>query len=83
MAVFKVELDQVSYEKLVTLALDNERPPSWHIAWLVKKAIREAYTEAYPEGTAEVDAQLTLARAAEIEKMYRTGHVPRNSKPSV
>ena len=48
MAVFKVELDQESYEKLVTLALDDERPPSWHITWLIKKAIREAYAETYP-----------------------------------
>jgi hypothetical protein len=50
MAVFKVELDQESYEKLVTLAFDEERPPSWHIVWLIKKAIREAYAAAYPEG---------------------------------
>ena len=51
MAVFKVELDQESDEKLVTLALDDWRPPSWHVEWLIKKAIREIYAEAYPEGS--------------------------------
>ena len=50
MAVFKIELDQASYEKLVVLALDEERPPSWHMTWLVKHAIRAAYAAAYPEG---------------------------------
>ena len=58
MAVFKVELDQESYEKLVTLSFDEERPPSWHITWLIKKAIRETYAEAYP---AQEQAQRTTA----------------------
>ena len=59
MAVFKVELDQTSYEKLVTLAFADERPPSWHITWLVKKAIQEAY-DAY-ERQAEPVAPTTNA----------------------
>ena len=63
MAVFKVELDQANYEKLVTLALDEERPPSWHITWLIKKAIQQAYAEAYP-APGQAEASTTAAPVA-------------------
>ncbi len=40
MAVFKVELDQDTYEKLVAISFRECRPPSWQVEWLLKNAIR-------------------------------------------
>jgi predicted transcriptional regulator len=54
MATFKVELNQEVYEKLVALAIDDWRPPSWHVEWILKKAIREAYDAAHPTGEAPI-----------------------------
>jgi hypothetical protein len=51
---YTIELNQQDYEKLVALALDDWRPPSWHMEWMVKKAIQEAYAAAYPAREAPV-----------------------------
>jgi predicted transcriptional regulator len=40
MAVFKVELDQETYEQLVVLAFRECRPPSFQVEWMLRNAIR-------------------------------------------
>lgn len=43
MAIFRVELDQDTYEKLVALSFRECRPPSWQVEWLLRKAVQEEY----------------------------------------
>jgi hypothetical protein len=50
-AIFKVELNQETYEKLVELALREWRPPAWHVEWLLTQAIHAAYAGGAPTQT--------------------------------
>jgi hypothetical protein len=64
MAVFKIELNQEIYEKLVALALDEWRPPLMHVEWILHKAIQEAY--AARERVAEHEAPITAEARAGV-----------------
>ena len=41
MAIFKIELDQLSYEKLLTIALRERRPTHWQAEVLLIQALAQ------------------------------------------
>jgi hypothetical protein len=48
MPVVKIELDQVTYETLIAVAIREWRPTQWQAEMLLRKAIREESSAAEP-----------------------------------
>ena len=42
MNIGKIELDQESYERLVTIATREKRPIPWQAEWMLTRAIEQA-----------------------------------------